>query len=58
MVIDDGIWQKIANVTVVKGGMNVTDPENGTVSVIANAAVEACLAIDPDTWRLSQKAQN
>jgi hypothetical protein len=36
----------------------VTDPENGTVSVIANAAVEACLAIDPDTWRLSQKAQN
>lgn len=47
-----------ANVTVVKGGLNVTDPENGTVSVIANAAVEACLAIDPDTWRLSQKAQN
>ena len=44
--------------TVVKGGMNVTDPESGTVSVIANAAVAACLAIDADTWRLSKNAQN
>ena len=47
-----------ANVTVIKGGMNVTNPESGTVSVIANAAVEACLAIDPDRWRLSKKGQN
>lgn len=43
-----------AVVTVVQGGQNITDPESGTVSVIASAAVEACLDLDPNNWQLSQ----
>ena len=43
-----------AIVTVVKGGLNVQDTDNGTLSVIATAAVEACLDIYPDDWQLSQ----
>ena len=31
-----------AVVTVVHGGQNVADVENGTLSVIASAAIEAC----------------
>lgn len=31
-----------AVVTVVHGGQNVADDENGTLSVIASAAIEAC----------------
>ncbi|MCE2517751.1 MAG: Lin0512 family protein [Alphaproteobacteria bacterium] len=42
-----------AKVTVVKGGLDVHDEDNGTVSVIATAAVEACLDIDPNDWVLS-----
>ena len=43
-----------AKVNVVSGGQNVVDQDNGTVSVIATAAVEACLDIDENDWRLSQ----
>ena len=43
-----------ANVTVVHGGLNVHDPEAGTTSVIANAAIEACYDIPEGAWRLSQ----
>ena len=43
-----------AIVTVVKGGLNVHDTDNGTLSVIATAAVEACLDIYPDDWQLSR----
>ena len=43
-----------AEVTAVLGGLNVPDPEQGTTHVIATAAVEAFLAIDPNQWRLSQ----
>lgn len=42
-----------AHVTIVHGGQNIVDHENGTVSVIATAAVEACLDINPKDWRLS-----
>ena len=42
-----------AQVTAVKGGQNVIDREHDTVSVIATAAVEAYLDIDPDDWTLS-----
>ena len=43
-----------AVVTVVKGGLNVHDKDNDTLSVIATAAVEACLDIKPEEWELSQ----
>ena len=43
-----------AVVTVVKGGLNVHDKDNDTLSVIATAAVEACLNVKPDEWELSQ----
>ena len=41
-----------AIVTVVHGGQNVTDPDSGSVSVIASAAVEACLDLNPNDWQL------
>ena len=43
-----------AVVKVVKGGLNVHDKDNDTLSVIATAAVEACLDIKPEEWELSQ----
>ena len=45
-----------AQVTAVKGGQNVIDREHDTVSVIATAAVEAYLDIDPDDWTLSMRS--
>jgi len=42
-----------ARVTVVKGGLNVVDKDNDTVSVIATAAVEACYDIRAEDWQLS-----
>ena len=41
-----------ATVSVVHGGQNITDLKNGTVSVIASAAIEACLDLDPTDWQL------
>lgn len=38
----------------VHGGLDVFDRENDTVSVIATAAVEAFLEIDPDDWMLTE----
>lgn len=46
-----------AKVTVVHGGLDIHDEENGTVSVIANAAVEACLDINADDWVLTEPNQ-
>tara|TARA_B100000989_G_scaffold272880_1_gene230605 strand:- start:121 stop:501 length:381 start_codon:yes stop_codon:yes gene_type:complete len=43
-----------AEVTAVKGGLNVVDPENSTCSVVATAAVEAYLNINPKDWVISQ----
>lgn len=39
-------------VKVVFGGLDVHDPEQDTTHVIATAAIEAWLPIEPDTWRL------
>ena len=43
-----------AHVTIVKGGLDIHDTDNGTLSVIATAAVEACLEIDQTKWKLSE----
>ena len=45
-----------AEVHAVKGGLNVVDADNNTCSVIATAAVEAFLNIDPNDWKISQKS--
>ena len=42
-----------ASVRVVKGGLNVVDAENNSCTVVATAAVEAWLDIDPNDWVLS-----
>ena len=42
-----------ASVRVVKGGLNVVDADNNSCTVVATAAVEACLDIDPNDWVLS-----
>ena len=39
----DGLPRGRATVQAVKGGLNVTNPDNGNVIVIASAAVEAFL---------------
>jgi len=43
-----------AEVTAVKGGLNVIDTENNTCSVVATAAVEAYLNINPSDWVISK----
>jgi len=40
-------------VEVVKGGLNIMDPEQEGPTVIAAAAVEAFLEIDPEGWQIS-----
>ena len=42
-----------ASVRVVKGGLNVVDADNNSCTVVAAAAVEAWLDIDPNDWVLS-----
>lgn len=42
-----------AEVTVVHGGLNVHDSDNGTTHVIATAAIAAFLPIEAGAWRLS-----
>ncbi|MDI5983860.1 Lin0512 family protein [Halomonas sp. M4R5S39] len=42
-----------AEVSVVRGGLNVHDPDNDTTHVIATAAIAALLPTDPAQWRLS-----
>ena len=42
-----------AEVTAVLGGLNVHDADQGTTHVLATAAVEAYLPIEPGRWRLS-----
>lgn len=41
-----------AQVTAVRGGLNVHDPELGTTHVVATAAVEAYVPIDAAEWKL------
>lgn len=45
-----------AEVTAVHGGLNVHDPEQDTTHVIACAAIEAFLSIEPGRWRLSDSS--
>ena len=45
-----------AEVTVVKGGLNIVDVDNVTCSVVATAAVEAFLNINPNDWMISKKS--
>ena len=45
-----------AEETAVKGGLNVVDADNNTCSVVATAAVEAYLNINPNDWMISQKS--
>lgn len=42
-----------AHVRAVFGGLNVQDPEQDAIHVIATAAVEAFLPIESEDWRLS-----
>lgn len=42
-----------AEVTAVFGGLNVHDAAQGTIHVIAAAAIEAFLPLEPGDWRLS-----
>ena len=42
-----------ASVRVVKGGLKVVDADNNSCTVVATAAVEAWLDIDPNDWVLS-----
>ena len=43
-----------AEVVAVRGGLNVIDAENNTCSVVATAAVEAYLNINPKDWVISK----
>ena len=43
-----------AEVCAVRGGLNVVDAENNTCSVVATAAVEAYLSINPNDWVISK----
>ena len=40
----------VVSVDVVRGGLNIDDPENGITSVIATAAVEALYEIDKSNF--------
>lgn len=44
-----------AEVTAMFGGLNVHDAEQATTHVIATAAIEAFLPIEPGRWRLSHE---
>ena len=43
-------------VTALKGGLNVVDVENNTCSVVATAAVEVYLNINPNDWVISKSS--
>ena len=45
-----------AEVTAVKGGLTVVDAENNSCSVVATAAVEAYLDINPNDWVISKNS--
>jgi len=42
-----------AEVTGVLGGLNVHDPDNDQTHVIATAAIEAYVGVEPGKWKLS-----
>ena len=55
-VVEQKLPRGKAEVTAVKGGLNVVDAENKTCSVVATAAVEAYLNINPNDWVLSKNS--
>ena len=57
-VVAQKLPRGIAEVTAVKGGLNVVDAQNHTCSVVATAAVEAYLNINPNAWVISKNSAN
>lgn len=47
----EGLPRGRVSVSAVKGGLNVTNPDNGNVIVIASAAVEAFLPNQSKNWQ-------
>ena len=45
-----------AEVTAVKGGLNLIDADNNTCSIVATAAVEVYLDINPSEWAISKNS--
>ena len=45
-----------AEVTAVKGGLNIIDTDNNTCSIVATAAVEVYLDIHPSDWTISKNS--
>ena len=45
-----------ATVTAVKGGLNIIDTDNNTCSIVATAAVEVYLNINPSDWAISKNS--
>ena len=45
-----------AEVTAVKGGLNIIDTDNNTCSIVATAAVEVYLDINPSDWAISKNS--
>ena len=45
-----------AEVTAVKGGLNIIDADNNTCSIVATAAVEVYLDINPSDWAISKNS--
>ena len=56
------VAQKLPRGTVevraVKGGLNVINVDNANCTIVATAAVEAFLDIDPNDWVISQHSEN
>ena len=55
-IVEQKLPRGKAEVIAVKGGLNVVDADNHTCSVIATAAVEAYLNIDPTDWAISKNS--
>ena len=55
-VVEQKLPRGKAEVTAVKGGLNVVDAENNSCSVVATAAVEAFLDINPNDWLISKNS--
>ena len=45
-----------AEVTAMKGGLNIIDADNNTCSIVATAAVEVYLDINPSDWVISKNS--
>ena len=50
-VVKNTLPHGVVSVTVVRGGLNIDDPQEGTTSVIATAAIEAFYEIEKQKFR-------